>query len=313
MTSDKQKTAQRRAAIVTGSKRGLGFVTARMLAESNYDVVITGRTLDATKNAAAEIQAKVPGSTIEGFALDLTSFPSVRQFVEDFHALGWPLHVLVNNAGMMSFEEEIRHTADGHELTLSTNCIGHFLLTHLLLPDLKAHAPSRIVVMASQMHHPEEAPKIGPPTDFDFDNLRGERSYHPVVAYRNSKLGNLWFSYDLHHRLEGTGVTVNAVCPGFVPETVADHQTTAFKRFLFRYVLKYTKGARSPEKGASNTAFAAIDPSLAEVSGKFFVDHRAIPSSDESYDTVKSRRFWDLNCEWCNVRDSEYGKSSSGS
>lgn len=296
--------AKKRVALVTGGTRGLGFVTARMMAEAGYDVVLTGRSLEAGNAAAADIKSKVPGSTVEALALDLASIAAVRRFADEFHAMGWPLHVLINNAGLMSTEKHVRYTADGHELTLGTNCVGHFLLTDLLLPDLKASAPSRIVVMSSQMHRPDEG--FGPSRDFDFDNLRGQRDYDSTVAYRHSKLGALWITYELDRRLKDTGVTVNAVCPGFVPETQADQQPTWFKRFLFRHVLPRTMDIRTAEEGAGNTAFVATDASLEGVSGKFFVDRKPIPSSDVSYDLEQARRFWDLNCEWCGVsKDAE--------
>ena len=132
-----------------------------------------------------------------------------------FQAKGYPLHVLINNAGGSIAGKQASFSTDGFELTLATNHLGHFLLTNLLLANLKRSAPARVITVSSQLHIPGYAG--GKPPDFDYDNLKGEKYYNANVFYRNSKLANMWFTYELQRRLTGTGVTSNAVCPASYP------------------------------------------------------------------------------------------------
>jgi len=279
-----------KVAIVTGAARGLGLLTVRKLATKGFLVVLTARDMNAGEAAIVGIRTAVPNAQLECLELDTSSLQSVRAFVRMFQALGVPLHLLVNNAGTMSMKQQPELSVDGFETTMATNAIGPFLLTHLLLPDLQQAAPSRIVIVSSSMHIAGVGKGTGP--DFDWDNLNAEKSFHPVIAYRNSKLALMWFTYELSRRLEGTGVSVNAVCPGFVPATLVRHQPNAFARFIFRFVLPLMSSSRSPEQGSENTIYAATSPELEGVSGRFLMDCAARRSSDDSYDRNKAERWW---------------------
>ena len=289
----------KKTALVTGGTRGLGLVAARKLAERGFDLFITARQAADGDRAAAELRGRVPGASVEVLPLDLTAFASIRDCAARFLATGRPLHALVQNAGLMTQDRTVRLTSEGFELTLGTNHVGHFLLCHLLLPVVRRSAPARIVVVASQMHRAGVGQGPGP--DFDYANLRGERSFDPVVAYRNSKLANLWFTFELARRLEGTGVTVNAVCPGFVPATIADRMPGLLRRLVFRYVLPRMKFARTPEQGGENTARTAADPALEGVTGKFFTDLKEAEASDDARDPAQAARLWAETCRWCGI------------
>jgi NAD(P)-dependent dehydrogenase (short-subunit alcohol dehydrogenase family) len=295
----------RKTALVTGGNRGLGLVAAEKLAARGFDVVITAREPAQAERALGTIRRRAPGATVDVLPLDLASHPSVRSCADHFLASARPIHALVLNAGVMTQDPKIAFTADGFEVTLGTNHVGHFLLTHLLLPRVCQSAPSRIVVVASQMHRAGVGEGAGP--DFDYGNLRGERSFDPVVAYRNSKLANLWFTFELARRLQGTGVTVNAVCPGFVPATIADRMPHLFQRLVFRFVLPRMKFARTPDQGGENTARTAADPALDGVTGRFFVDLREAEASDEARDPARAARLWDESCRWCGIE--RFGES----
>ncbi len=175
-----------------------------------------------------------PEASVESMPLDLASFASIRQCAAAFHAKQLPLHLLINNAGGGIPGKQARFTSDGFELTFATNHLGHFLLTHLLLDSLKQSAPARVITVSSRLHIPGYGG--GPPPDFDYGNLKGEKYYHSRVFYKNSKLANVWFAYELQRRLEGTGITSNAVCPGFVrndwqPPNGA-HRRWFYRKFL---------------------------------------------------------------------------------
>src|SRR5512136_2783295 len=224
-----------RVAMITGGNSGIGFATARKLAAKGFHVILASRNQQTSAQAIARIQAGHPNASVESIPLDLASFASVRQCAAAFQAKGYALHVLINNAGGAIKGKQASFTADGFELTLGTNHLGHFLLTNLLLGDLKRSAPARVITVSSQRHIPGYAG--GPGAKFDYDNLKGEKFYDSAAFYCNSKLANMWFTYELQRRLTGTGVTSNAVCPGFVPEAIGDRRTSSFDRLLYRHIL----------------------------------------------------------------------------
>jgi NAD(P)-dependent dehydrogenase (short-subunit alcohol dehydrogenase family) len=285
--------------MITGGNSGIGFVTASKLAARGFHVILAARNQQTAAQAIARISAANPGARVESIPLDLASLASVRQCAAAFQATSYPLHVLINNAGGSIRGQQARFTADGFELTLGANHLGHFLLTHLLLDDLQRSAPARVITVSSQLHIPGYAG--GKPPDFNYDNLKGEKYYDANVFYRNSKLANMWFAYELQRRLAGTGVTSNAVCPGFVPAAIADRRTSPLDRLLYGHILPRMPFARSLEEASASYMVAATDPAFEGVGGKFIVDGKEKRSSDESYDQAKAQRLWELSWEWCGL------------
>ena len=290
---------QPRVAMITGGNSGIGFATAGKLAAKGFHVILASRNQQTSAQAIERICAGNPSASVESIPLDLASFAAVRQCVATFQAKGYPLHLLINNAGGSVAGERASFTADGFEMTFGTNHLGHFLLTNLLLDNLKQSAPARVITVSSQKHVPGYGGKGAP--DFDYDNLKGEKYYDTQVFYRNSKLANMWFAYELQRRLTGTGVTSNAVCPGFVPEAIGNRRTSALDRLMYKQILPRMPFARSLEQASSSYMIAATDPRYESVGGKFIVDGKETPSSDESYDEEKARRLWEMSCEWCGL------------
>jgi NAD(P)-dependent dehydrogenase (short-subunit alcohol dehydrogenase family) len=286
-----------RVALITGGNRGLGLASASKLAAKGFHVVVTARKPADGEAAVRRIGAAVPGSDAQFLVLDLASFASIRGCADAFHELGLPLHLLVENAGFMSYADRPAFTVEGFESCFGVNHLGHFLLTHLLLDDLVASAPSRVVVVSSAMHRRGVGPGPGP--DFDYGNLRAEKSFDPSVAYRNSKLANLWFAAELDRRLRAEGVTVVSVSPGWVPQTQVDH-VTGFQRFLFQNVLGHLPFARTVEEGSDNTVFAATAPGV--TSGGFYEDGAPGVRSDEARSAEKARRLWEASVAWCRLQ-----------
>jgi retinol dehydrogenase-12 len=277
-------------ALVTGGTKGIGFVTATKLAQRGMRVVITGRTQSTCDEAAKKIAAEVPGATAIGMALDLSALDAVRTFAAGFEG---PLDLLVNNAGNMSIDKRVTLTNDGVETTLATNVLGPFLLARLLLPKLRKAAPSRIVNVGSRAHLPKSG--YGAEVHWDWENLKGEKSYEPMTVYKNSKLAVMWLTYELDRRLAGSGVVVNAVCPGFVPETLAEH-AKGVRYFLFKHVMTHMPGAHTVQEAADNTVFAATDPAYEKKGGAFIGEQREVAASDEARDRAQAKRFWELAC-----------------
>ena len=288
-----------RVAMITGGNSGIGFATARKLAAQGFHVIMASRNQQTSTQAIARIRAGQPDASVESIPLDLASFASVRQCAAAFQAQGTPLHVLINNAGGAIKGQQASFTADGFELTFGTNHLGHFLLTNLLLDELKQSAPARVITVSSQRHIPGYAG--GPGAKFDYDNLKGEKFYDSAAFYNNSKLANMWFTYELQRRLAGTGVTSNAVCPGFVPEAIGDRRTSPIDRLLYRKILPRMPFARSLDQASSSYLMAATDPRWEGVGGKFIVDGKERRSSDESYDEARARRLWELSWAWCGL------------
>ncbi len=286
-------------ALVTGGNRGLGFETARKLAMRGFHVILTARKASEGQAAVAQILATVRGAQAQSLVLDLASFASIHACADAFHKLGLPLHLLVNNAGLLTTNPKPAFTQEGFELTLGTNHIGHFLLTHLLLGDLRRSAPSRVVVVASGMHKAGVGPGPGP--DFDYGNLKTEKGFHPVTAYRNSKLANLWFAFELDRLVRGEEIAVLAVSPGWVPETQADARPSGFQRLLFRSVLPRLPFARTLAQGSDNTVFAATDAKLQDQSGGYYEDLKPGLLSDDAKSVEQAQRLWQASLGWTGI------------
>jgi NAD(P)-dependent dehydrogenase (short-subunit alcohol dehydrogenase family) len=276
------------------SNRGLGLAASRKLAKAGFHVVLAVRDVARGEAVARELRAEIEGAEVDAMALDLSSIASVDAFVQAFRARGLSLHLLLANAGLIAFDK-LEKSAEGLEIQLATNHLGHFHLVTSLRDVLERSAPARVVVVSSTMHIPGTGPGKGPP--FDYENVGGEKFYDPMVFYRNSKLANVWFTYAMARRLEGTGVTVNALCPGFVPETAAP-TAQGLQRVLFRWVFPLLPQARTVEQGATHMAWVCTAPELDGVSGKFFADQHERRSSDASYDAEAQERLFRASEAW---------------
>src|SRR5512143_4111391 len=172
-----------RVALITGGNSGIGFATVRKLAAKGFHVIMASRNQQTSAQAIARIKAEQPNASVESIPLDLASFASIRQCAAIFQMKGYPLHVLINNAGGSVKGKQASFTVDGFEMTFGTNHLGHFLLTNLLLDDLKRSAPARVITVSSQRHIPGYAGGKG--AQFDWDNLKGEKFYDTTLFYCN--------------------------------------------------------------------------------------------------------------------------------
>jgi NAD(P)-dependent dehydrogenase (short-subunit alcohol dehydrogenase family) len=207
----------------------------------------------------------------------------VSRAANEFKQKYTQLHVLVNNAGGVNAERKV--TPDGLEYTFATNYLAPFLLTELLLDVLKASAPARVVNVSSMGH-------IG--GIIDFADLQGEQRYSPMKAYTQSKLAQIYYTYELADQLEGTGVTVNALHPGMVASNFNDGMT-GFMHFIGAVI--YAAMGISVEKGAETTLYLATSPAVEGVSGKYFSDSKEKASSKRSHDMAVRKRLWQVSEE----------------
>ena len=266
-----------RVCIVTGPTSGIGKETARGLARLGAHVVLACR--DPAKGTAVrdEIAADTGNRDLELSTIDLTDPASIRAFAANFQAAHPRLDVLINNAGLLTFRRRL--TPQGVETTFAVHVLGPFLLTNLLMPTLKASAPSRVINVGSATHFNGHV---------DFENLQGERNYRFIRAYSTSKLEILLLTYELARRLAGTDVTANCVHPGAIRTGLYNGLP-----ILFRFV-KYFMS--DPVTGAAPIVRLASDPDLRAVSGKYFDRLHEARSAVESYDADVARRLWSV-CE----------------
>jgi retinol dehydrogenase 14 len=281
-----------RVCLVTGATSGIGKATATGLARLGADLVLVAR--DPARGAATmvEITAVTGNPRIELLCADLSSQAAIRQAAEDYRRGHDRLHVLVNNAGG---QWATRHTtADGLELTFAVNHLAYFLLTNLLLDLLRAAAPARVVNVTSS------AQAFG---DIHFDDLQFERRYRGQAAYNQSKLANVLFTYELAHRLEGSGVTVNCLAPGVTRTNFGRDDSGPVMRLLTPLARPFM---RSPEEGAATAIWLASSPQEEAVTGRYYLRRRARPtprrSSRRSYDTELARRLWQVSEELTGLR-----------
>ena len=240
-----------RVAVVTGANSGLGLVTARELARKGAHVVLACRNTVKGQMAVHEIEGAVAGARLELAELDLGSLDSVRAFAATMRSGHDGLDLLINNAGLMAPPRGT--TADGFELQLGTNHLGHFALTGLLLGALEGREDARVVTLSSGAH------RMG---KIDFENLQRERHYNRWTAYGQSKLANLLFMYELERRLRAAGSTVSSLAahPGYA----ATNLQRAAAPALDRRVMSVGNAlfAQSAERGALPTLYAATFPGL---------------------------------------------------
>ena len=291
-----------RRVIVTGANSGLGRETARALAEHGAEVTMAVRTPAKGQAAAEAIRTASPDARVEVAELDLASLASIRAFAQAWSTANPEgLDLLVNNAGVMAIPR--RQTADGFEMQLGTNHLGHFALTGLLLPALAAVPNSRVVTVSSQAHR---AGRI------DFDDPMGSRRYGRWKAYGQSKLANLLFTSELQRRLDRTGSSIRAMAahPGFAATDLVFDRVPANRSIRDRIVGWGTGTmAQSAQMGALPTLFAATMPDLpgdSYIGPDGWMEQKGHPRrvdrSAAAKDRAAAEQLWTLSEELTGIR-----------
>lgn len=280
---------QGRVCMVTGASSGIGREIALGLANLGADVIVVCRDVGRGQAALEEIRRKSGNDSIELLLADLSSRAQIRKLAEEYKKKHNNLHVLVNNAGVIMDRRCL--TEDGMEMTFAVNYLAYFLLTNLLLDVIKASAPARIINMSSMVHRAVQ---------LDFDNLQGEKGYNRDISYAQSKLADIIFTYELAWRLEGSGVTVNCVCPGGVSTRLWEHSS----KFIDAFFKLFIKG---PEEGAKIPLYLASSDEVEDVSCSYFqtgqhlkfskvkVKGAACKSSAQTYDREVAARLWEVS------------------
>jgi NAD(P)-dependent dehydrogenase (short-subunit alcohol dehydrogenase family) len=271
--------------LITGATSGIGLATASALAGFGWQLVLVGRNEYKCQKTVEALKTASGNSAMSYLLADLSSQQEVRQLAQVFQERFARLDVLINNAGGYFFKH--RKTVDGLERSFALNHLAYFLLTNLLLKPLEASPAARVINVASGAHAWGR---------IRFDDLQSEKQFDKHQVYAQSKLANLLFSYELARRLVGTNVTVNAMNPGGVATNLG--RSNSELRFWLRRLIRREK---SPEAGARTVVYLATSDEVTGVTGKYFQNEQAIPSSAASYDEESARRLWDVSVALCGL------------
>jgi len=236
------------------------------------------------EEARSEITTTSRNHAVDLLLADLSSQQSIRQLVEHFQHHYPHLHVLINNAGA-AFPGRRRETVDGVEMTFAVNYLAPFLLTNLLLDVLTASTPARIVNVSSAAHQSGS---------MQMDDLQAEKRYRPMRTYPQAKLAVVLFTYELARRLQGMGVTVNCLHPGFVATNFAQSDGGPAVRLLVKVLGSF---GTSPQEGAKTSISLASSPGVEGMTGKYFFDSHVTPTAPQATDMAVARKLWDVSTE----------------
>lgn len=315
MASDRQRTA-----IITGTSSGVGLYGAKALTKKGWHVIMGCRNVEKTEEAARSLD--IPKDSYTIVPLDLADLVSVRQFVKNFRATGRPLSALVCNAAIyMPLLKEPLRSAEGYELTMATNHLGHFLLANLLLEDLKNSPASdrRLIILGTVTHNPEEVGgKVYPRPDLgDLEGFAAGfqppvtmidgKQFEPVKAYKDSKVCNVLTMRELHRRYyDSTGIIFSSFYPGCVADTPLFRNHYPLFQKLFPLFQRYiTGGYVSQELAGERLAAVVADPEYAQ-SGSYWSwgnrqkkDRKAFVQtvSPQARDDERAERMWDLSAK----------------
>ena len=267
--------------IVTGANSGIGKETALGLAELGAHVVMVCRNREKGQLALEDVRRQSRSSQVDLMIADLSSQASVRELAKQICAKYPRLDVLINNAGATSPARKL--SVDSIEMTVAGNHLGPALLTALLLPLLKASAPSRIVNVSSDGHRAGRMAYSA--SDIQYER----RKYHWGSAYSQSKLLMNAYTFELARRLDGTGVTANCLHPGLVATNLGGPDQALVWKILFGLARPLMLNV---QKGAETSLYVASDPKLTGVSGKYFAKSKIAESSPFSRDPTLMAEVW---------------------
>jgi NAD(P)-dependent dehydrogenase (short-subunit alcohol dehydrogenase family) len=266
--------------IITGATSGLGKETAVSIAGMKARLVLPVRNIEKGELVKKKIIEKTGNQDVHIMNCDLASFESIRQFASEFKKRFNVLNVLINNAGV--WETRRKETSDGIEMNFGVNHLAPFLLTGLLLEELRAGAPSRVVNVSSNAH------KYG---KINFRDIEGKKNFSSMLAYGQSKLANILFTRFLADMVIEDGITVNCLHPG-VAATSLFHQ--------FHPVLRTVAGIfmTDSRKGSETISYLATSPEVGEVTGKYFKKKRISKPAPAALDDRAAAKLWELSREY---------------
>ena len=266
-----------RVFLVTGATSGIGKAIAFGLAKTGETVLLVARDAEKRNAIYDEIMGEIQNPNVDALICDLSSLGSIRIFTAQVQSKHQKIDVLINTAAVV--KRERKTNVDGYEMMFVTNHLGPFLLTHLLLDSLKASGSARILNIA--------APST---TKLNFEDLQSKDNFNYLNVFGATKMMNLLFTFELARRLEGTGVTANAVHPGLARSGLM-HESPAVMRWLVWLV------SAPPQRVATDIVRLAILPQFEKVNGKFLHKGKEIEAPEYAHDREAQRKLWDISLE----------------
>ncbi|KAG8228466.1 hypothetical protein J437_LFUL009331 [Ladona fulva] len=284
--------------IITGSSSGMGYQTALQLASRGGEIMLACRDMTGANTAAKRITRKVKDAKIIVKKIDLSSLHSIHQFVE---TLDWEsVDILINNAGIAfcPFEK----TEEGFEQHFVSNYLGHFLLTHLLLPKLEAAPNARVINVSSQAH------MAG---DINLSDLNRETNYTAREAFGQSKLALVLMAREMAKRMKGSTVTVNALNPGLVRSTRHMRRSPLSSSIIIKFAVYPWMWLlmKNPAQGAQTSIYLSVAPELSDVTGRYFSDCQAVDPSQCAQDENLAADLYEKSCQLVNIKPLPKSKS----
>lgn len=272
--------------VVTGGTSGIGEVAADRLAQDGARIVFIARDPARGAETLKHLNAIAGHAEHAAYYADLSRLSEMKRVAGEIAAAEPRIDVLVNNAGAMFATRQV--TEDGLEMTFALNHMSYFVMTNLLLENLKAAGGARVVSTASDAHRTGK---------LDFADLQSEHGYSGFGAYGRSKLMNILFTRELARRLQGTSVTANCLHPGFVATRFGDNN-----KGLLSSVFGFAKNfALSPEQGAQTIIHLASSPDVEGVSGKYFHKSKPATPSKPAQNDADAARLWDVSAKIADV------------
>ena len=268
--------------LITGATSGIGEATAIDLAKKGANIFFIARNNLKAQNLSDKIEF-ISGKRSKFFIADLASLKNIKDSALEFISLDIPLHVLLNNAGLINNNR--KETVDGLEEVFSINHLAYFYLTYLLLDKLKEGTPSRIINVSSGAHAFVKG--------FNFDDVNSLKEYKPFKVYGYSKLANILFTKKLSQVLENENITVNCLHPGVVG-TGFGQNNGVFSKILFHLSKPFM---RSSEKGAETSIYLCSSPDVSDVSGQYFYNCKIAKTTSWANKQEDADRLWDLSKE----------------
>jgi NAD(P)-dependent dehydrogenase (short-subunit alcohol dehydrogenase family) len=271
---------QGKICLITGADSGIGKATAKGLAQLGFTLLLTARCHVRGERTVKELRAATCNDNIHLFIADLSSQESISNLAQKIKENYNRIDVLINNAGAHFSKRHL--TADGIEATFAVNYLSRFLLTNLLLDVIKTSNQGRIINVSGEHHCKGK---------INFEDLNFYENYSAHSAVAQSKLADVLFTYSLNEKLNGSNISVNCLHPGIVSTNIiySDPDANPIIKFLYGLFSLFFKPS---EKGAETILYLAISPEITNITGKYFINKKAVASSPASYDKTIAEKLW---------------------
>ena len=283
--------------LISGATNGIGFYTAQEISKKNKTVIIIGKNPSKGQRCIKEIKKNTGNNDVHYINGDLSSQEEIKK-ISDLIKKKFPkIDVLINNAGIM-YTKRIE-SVDGIEKTFAVNHLSYFLLTGLLLPMLSKSSKARIINVSSSVHNKAK---------LNFDDIEMKTKYDGSIAYRQSKLCNILFTYFLSNKLKEKNIMVNCLHPGFVDTGFGSNNVNnmkkflskLFKKILFKNEINSENVRLLPIIGAETSIYLALSNDLENITGKYYHKQKSLTSSDLTYNKSIQKKLWDLSEKYTN-------------